>query len=118
MSFNPQYAAFVAGRCKEGAAIRTSLTDAQAHMLHMALGVAGEAGEIVDAVKKAAIYQKPLDLQNVKEEIGDVLFYLQGLCNATGLTLDQCMTDNVEKLSKRYHSGAYSDQQAQERADK
>lgn len=118
MSYNPQYPAFVEGRCKEGAHIKNSLTADQAHILHMALGVAGEAGEIVDAIKKYTIYQKPLDLRNLKEEIGDMLFFLQGICNATGLTFEQCISDNVEKLTKRYHSGRYSDQQAQERADK
>lgn len=118
MTYNPQYAAFVAGRCKEGAAIQNQMTAEQAHLLHMALGVAGEAGEIVDAVKKAAIYQKPLDRANIKEEIGDVLFYLQGICNALGMSFDGCIYSNIEKLQKRYHSGAYSDQQAQERADK
>lgn len=118
MTYNPNYAAFVEGRCKEGVAIRNEMSDMQAHLLHMALGVAGEAGEIVDAVKKSAIYQQPLDVKNIKEEIGDVLFYLQGICNVTGLTLQECMTDNVEKLMKRYSSGSYSDAQAKARADK
>lgn len=118
MTYNPQYPAFVASRCKEGVQIQSQMSPEQAHLLHMALGVAGEAGEIVDAVKKAAIYQKPLDRANVKEEIGDVLFYLQGICNALNLSFDSCISDNIEKLQKRYHTGSYSDQQAQERADK
>lgn len=118
MTYNPEYAAFVEGRCKEGQAIKNSLSPDQAHLLHMALGVAGEAGEIVDAIKKSVIYQKPLDINNLKEEIGDTLFYLQGICNTIGTTLARCQSDNIEKLTARYHTGSYSDKQAQERADK
>lgn len=112
------YADFVMSRCKYGGSIVNEMTAMDAHMLHMAVGVSGEAGELLDALKKAVIYRKPLDQENVKEEIGDCLFYLQGLCNAIGYSLDEAMQDNVEKLSKRYSSGEYSDKQAQDRADK
>lgn len=112
------YPDFVQSRCKFGGAIVKSMTATDAHILHMAVGVSGEAGELLDAIKKATIYRKPLDVVNVKEEIGDVLFYLQGLCNTIGYSFDEAMSDNIEKLSKRYSSGEYSDDQAQARADK
>lgn len=50
----------------------------QQHLGHMGLGVIGEMGELVDAVKKVHIYGKPPDLVNLTEEIGDALWYLAG----------------------------------------
>lgn len=88
------------------------------HLMHMALGVAGEAGELVDAIKKRTIYEKPLDVENVKEELGDLLFYMQGIVNAVGLNWDDIVAHNRDKLLKRYPSGSYSNSQAQARADK
>jgi len=44
-------------------------------LLHGAIGISGEAGELLDAVKKHVFYGKPLDVNNVKEEISDVLWY-------------------------------------------
>lgn len=38
----------------------------------MATGVSGEAGELLDAVKKSVVYKKPLDRENVVEELGDL----------------------------------------------
>lgn len=112
------YADFVTSRCKFGGAIVKSMTPEDAHNLHMVVGISGEAGELLDAMKKAVIYRKPLDVENVKEEIGDVLFYIQGLCNSIGYSIPEALSDNMDKLNKRYSSGEYSDNQAQERADK
>ena len=84
----------------------------------MGVGVASEAGELLDALKKAIIYQRPLDRQNVVEEIGDIRFYLAGLMNELGITEMDILEACNAKLAKRYASGGYSDQQAQDRADK
>jgi NTP pyrophosphatase (non-canonical NTP hydrolase) len=84
----------------------------------MAVGVSGEAGELLDAVKKHCVYQKPLDFENVKEEAGDILFYLTGLLNDMGITLNECIEANREKLSKRYPNKCYSNAAAIARADK
>lgn len=52
-------------------------------ILHAATGIAGEAGEVLDAAKKHWVYERPLDMQNILEELGDIYFYdraLQILC--------------------------------------
>jgi hypothetical protein len=67
---------------KPGQKIIDELTPMQAYALHMAIGVSGEAGKLFDAIKKFAIYQKPLDFTNLIEELGDIEFYLQGLRQA------------------------------------
>jgi len=103
---------------KPGADIVRSLTPGRANALHMAVGVSGEAGELLDAVKKYVIYDKPVDSENIIEELGDLEFYMQGLRAVFGITREQTIQANIAKLSKRYHTGAYTDNQAQERADK
>jgi len=112
------HADLVAALAKPGEDIIQDLTPDSTHLLHMAVGVAGEAGELLDAVKKHAVYNKPIDRENVIEELGDLEFYMQGLRERLGITREEPLTHNLEKLNKRYSSGAYSNDQAQTRADK
>jgi len=87
-------------------------------LLHAAVGIAGEAGELLDAVKKHWAYEKPLDRENVIEELGDLEFYMQALRNNIGVPRSFIIQKNQEKLSKRYASLHYSNQAAVARADK
>ena len=108
----------VAALQKPGAEIITELTPKKASALHMAVGVSGESGELLDAIKKWVMYGKPLDVENVIEELGDLEFYMEGLRAELGLTREAVILANIAKLNKRYTSGKYSNQQAQDRADK
>ena len=103
---------------KDGADIKRELTPEQASLLHMGCGVSTEANELLDAIKKHTIYQKPLDVENVKEELGDLLFYMSNLMQSVGLAFEEVLQHNIDKLSVRYASGSYSNSQAQQRADK
>lgn len=162
---------------KPGAEIVAEMTPMKAHLMHMAVGIAGEAAELLEAVSNG-------DQEHIIEEIGDLRFYIAGLRNgmgwedgepvaqhagnedqcaqmivfASGIVLDvvkkwwaydkplsnvdllfslnclmvwvsslqsslgirteQVLAENNAKLSKRYATGSYSNQQAQERADK
>lgn len=71
-------------------------------LLHGALGVATEAGELLDVIKKNHAYGRELDHTNIREEIGDVLWYLALLARATGTSLDTIAEANVAKLRARY----------------
>jgi NTP pyrophosphatase (non-canonical NTP hydrolase) len=115
---NVSYSDMVSALVKPGKDVVASLTPEMADAWHMATGVAGEAGELLDAVKKAAIYCKPIDIDNVIEELGDLEFYMEGLRQRFGLTREECLEANISKLSIRYKSGVYSNSQAQDRADK
>lgn len=105
-----EYPEFVDSRTKE-------LDSTTQNMLHMAVGISGEAGELLDAIKKVWIYNKEPDWQNIAEELGDLLFYIQGMANILGGNLAELMEQNMEKLKKRYPAG-YTDAAAQARADK
>lgn len=111
------YDEMVKALAKPGDQIIEQLDGPKMHMLHMAVGVSGEAGELLDAVKKATIYNKDLDRKNVVEELGDLEFYMEGLRSGLGITRHETLQVNVEKLGKRYGK-AYSDRAAQARADK
>lgn len=108
----------VSGLVKPGEKIIAEMTAEDAHLLHMSIGVAGEGGELLDAVKKRVIYRKELDRENVIEELGDLEFYMEGLRQALGITREECLDANITKLGKRYEGHKYSDKAAQERADK
>ena len=108
----------VAALVKPGEDILSSLTASKANLLHMVMGISGEAGELLDAIKKHVVYNKPLDLENVVEELGDIAFYIEGLIQELGLTHEQVINQNISKLSVRYAGLTYSDEAAQNRADK
>jgi NTP pyrophosphatase (non-canonical NTP hydrolase) len=112
------HANLVALLAKPGEQIVADLTPEKAHLLHMAVGIAGEAGELLDAIKKHVIYNKPLDVQNVIEELGDIEFYMQGLRGGACIMRDETLIANIEKLSRRYPNASYTDTDAQARADK
>ena len=103
---------------KPGHEILKSLTPGGCHLIHMVMGITGEAGELDDAVKKVVIYMKPIDRENVVEELGDLEFYMEGLRQELGITREETLEHNVAKLGKRYQDHQYTDQQAIERADK
>lgn len=113
-----QHNEMVATLAKSGKIIADEIDASDAHLIHMAIGIAGESGELLDAIKKKAIYRKELDRENVIEELGDLEFYMEGLRQGVGVTRDECITANINKLSKRYEGLKYSDEAAKNRADK
>ncbi len=95
-----------------------ALTAEKAHLLHMAVGLAGEAAEMLEQVV-GHVLGNELDGENVLEEAGDASFYLEGLLSAVQAPLaDAHFANKVKLLGRRYKEGRYSDQQAQDRADK
>ena len=65
-------------------------------------GLSNESGEMSEAVKSYVEYGKPLNVNNIKEEVGDIFWRLRQICDAVGLTFEECMDGNINKLSKRY----------------
>lgn len=77
----------------------------EAALLHYALGIVTEAGEIADALKKSLIYGKPLDRVNLIEEIGDLQWYQARMLDALGSSFEEARDRNIAKLRKRYPDG-------------
>lgn len=92
--------------------------DPKLELAHTAMGISGESGEYTDAIKKHIIYGKDLDKNNVREELGDLLFFIQDAMNKHSFTWEEVLQANADKLAKRYKEIVYSDEAALERADK
>lgn len=69
------------------------------------LGLAGEAGEAVELIKKHNFHGKELDLEKLKAELGDVLWYVANMSRAAGITLQSVAEGNIAKLQARYPDG-------------
>ena len=74
-------------------------------MIDAALCLAGEAGEVVELIKKWAYRGHELDRTHVLEELSDVAWALTRLSLGYGFTLDQIMEANAEKMRIRYPEG-------------
>lgn len=73
------------------------------------MGLNGEAGECIDVVKKWEFHGHNLDVGNLCEELGDVLWYIAESAAGLGLNLDEVAVNNIEKLKKRYPEGFDAD---------
>lgn len=71
-------------------------------LLHAAIGLATEAGEIQDQLKKAIFYGKTLDKVNLEEELGDLFWYIAIMSDALGVSFESIMDKNIAKLKARY----------------
>lgn len=71
------------------------------------LGLAGESGECCDIVKKFKYQGHDLDKDHLKDELGDVLWYLAETASGLGITLEEVALYNLDKLHKRYHGNTF-----------
>lgn len=72
---------------------------------NLAMGLAGESGEVVDLLKKMLFHGKNVAPADLEEELGDVLWYIATLCHISGLSLEAVAYKNVQKLKARYPDG-------------
>lgn len=79
-----------------------------------AMGVAGEAGEVVEKWKKVVAYKqgKPTkeDLDEIAKELGDVVWYIAVMADSLGYSFDDIMQRNVDKLKSRKARGVIKGQ--------
>jgi len=74
-------------------------------LANVGLGLAGESGEVCDIIKKHLLKSKELDLLHLKEELGDILWYIAEACECFGFNLSDIAKTNIEKLKKRHPKG-------------
>ena len=70
--------------------------------VHMLFGLSTETGELQDVYKKHIAYKTPIDIVNVQEEIGDIMYYLASFCRINNFDLEEILETNVNKLESRY----------------
>jgi NTP pyrophosphatase (non-canonical NTP hydrolase) len=86
----------------------------QLSILHCVIGASTETGELLDQLKKHVYYNKPIDVVNVKEELGDIMWYLSNLARLMNFDIEECLELNIKKLRTRYPD-KYSDNDALDR---
>ncbi|MFH1223150.1 MAG: nucleoside triphosphate pyrophosphohydrolase family protein [Pseudomonadota bacterium] len=88
---------------KDFEAIASRLKNERAlRLLHGSCGIATEAGELLDAIKKYAFYGKEIDTVNLVEEIGDLMWYSSIILDELGVEFEEVMDKNINKLRTRY----------------
>ena len=85
-------------------------------LIHAAMGLAGESGEVLDLIKKSVNYGSPLNDDKFLEECGDTVHYLARVLEQRGFTIADAQTANLKKLALRFPEG-YSDTAAIDRKD-
>ncbi len=68
------------------------------------LGVTGEAGDVASCIKKTFMHDND-QKEGIKENIGDVMWYIAMICNFFDWDMQKILDGNVEKLKKRYPEG-------------
>jgi len=81
------------------------ITPEQVMIAWNALGLAGEAGEVNDYIKKGIFHQQGIDKEKLKKELGDCLWYIAALCTEFGITMEEAMQHNIDKLKARFPDG-------------
>jgi len=77
-------------------------------ILTASIGMASEAGEFSDIIKKIVFQGKEVNeetIRHLKLEIGDVMWYVAQACMALNVSLEEVIRMNIEKLEKRYPGG-------------
>ena len=83
---------------------------------NLAMGLAGESGEVVDYLKKIYHHGHILNKQKIMDELGDVLWYVSSLAYVHDIDLEEVAEYNIEKLEKRYPSG-FSHEKSKNRSE-
>lgn len=76
--------------------------DEEFDFIHAALGIVSEVGELVEEFMLAKAEGRPMRTTNIKEEIGDVMWYLAMWMRHFKLRFEDCADSNIAKLTVRF----------------
>lgn len=85
-------------------------------LINGVMGLCGESGEAIDIVKKHLAQGHELDRDALIKELGDIAWYIAETATVLGVSLEEVLTLNIEKLKKRYPEG-FNVEKSIERAD-
>lgn len=88
--------------------------DGDRRLIISALGMAGEAGEFANIVKKMTAHGHHITPEELADELGDVLWYIAEAATSCGLSLGDLAQQNVAKLRARYPEG-FSEERSRNR---
>jgi len=73
------------------------------------LGLAGEAGEFANLIKKMTAHGHKITNDQLADELGDILWYIAEAATSCGLDLAGIAEQNIQKLARRYPDGFSSE---------
>lgn len=85
-------------------------------VVNASLGLSGETGELNDMIKKSIFHGHSLDMEKVKKEIGDIMWYIAMMCESFGFDMSEIAQMNIDKLKARYPEG-FSEERSQHRQE-
>jgi NTP pyrophosphatase (non-canonical NTP hydrolase) len=74
-------------------------------LANLVIGLNEEAGEVASPLKKHLFHGHPLNLNDVSDEMGDVLWYLFNLATVLEIDMTKVAKRNINKLMERYPNG-------------
>ena len=80
-------------------------------LLTASVGISAESGEFMEIVKKMIFQGKPCNednLEHLKIELGDIMWYVAQACMALEVDMNEVLDTNIKKLEKRYPEGHFS----------
>ena len=81
-------------------------------LLTASVGISAESGEFMEIVKKMIFQGKPCNednLEHLKIELGDIMWYVAQACMALEVDMNEVLDTNIKKLEKRYPEGHFSE---------
>jgi NTP pyrophosphatase (non-canonical NTP hydrolase) len=88
----------------QNAASDTAIYKTEHQVLYPALGLAAEAGEVANKVKKI-LRDGKFDREGIADEIGDCLWYIAALCRDLNVDMGEVAKNNLDKLQDRKKRG-------------
>ena len=81
-------------------------------LLTASVGISAESGEFMEIVKKMIFQGKPANddnLEHLKIELGDIMWYVAQACMALEVDMNDVLDTNIKKLEKRYPDGHFAE---------
>jgi len=81
-------------------------------LLTASVGISAESGEFMEIIKKMIFQGKPCNddnLEHLKIELGDIMWYVAQACMALEVDMDDVLDTNIKKLEKRYPDGHFAE---------
>ena len=85
-------------------AAATAIYKAEHQVIYPALGLAAEAGEVANKVKKI-MRDGTFDREGIADEVGDCLWYIAALCRDLNVEMSEVAKNNIAKLKARKEKG-------------
>ena len=97
---------------QQSALLTASSKDKKNELFHLLLGLCGEAGEIAEKMKKVVRDKDSdfttIDFDDMKEELGDVIWHVAVIADYFDITLEDVGATNIKKLASRLERGVIS----------